>query len=368
MGNLLTKFCWKRILLPAIAAFIITVILSLFLVVLIEWKNASFATETINVKNIVLTRLFEILFAGYICSSMIAIFQMLSLINRQLNAPLSSIQSELLRNQTHVFGVKDVVKIQRKLNALETGTRSILWEFDEIGVHFNNFEEKCITSSSTGCSGIHVCDEIIKAVKEHRRKRIIAIADCLIIKGNLWSPSNFFATETKRPSMMTPEDLHYYAQQKVTLKNKKVNTAIRLLILNKNDLRDEFTVHAKKEALLNFIKSNIEYNQNTQKEITLKIITCEDAISDMFSPYHLHNNLFDFVISQKGSKRTVFAQNTDTKDLEYLDSDTASENSHIQGFLDTFTALYSQSLPLKIKRTEIITLENIETQIQEVIT
>jgi hypothetical protein len=99
------------------------------------------------------------------------------------------------------------------------------------------------------------------------------------------------------------------------------------------------TTPANKIKLDEFIKLNTE-SHNKQKVIELKIITYQNEVIDVFTKFDIDKRLFDFVISKKGSRKTVFAQNTDNSLLRSFDSTHEIDRLDINKFLTAFDELY----------------------------
>ena len=331
----------KRLVYSGISAFLGGVLLNLclYLWILGEYNQAiCFST---NIANAISNHKIDVLFSGYLFTSLTIVIQLWVYLNQQLNTPLFSIPSDVIRKRAHTFGKIDVTKICRKLNALETGIESILWEFDEFN-NFYNFENRCLTCDTTATNTMHVCSEIKNAVKIKRRNRITDIANCLIFKKwklNFLQYNEFFATETRKPSEIIDEDRYYYETQKSELKKKNVNTAQRILILRRSDLLSEMTNN--RCDVEDFIRLNTEARRG-QKKISLKVITYQNASTpiDVFARFNIDRGLFDFVISKKGSRKTAFAQNINQRYLRSFDSTHEIDILDIEKFLNAFVDLF----------------------------
>jgi len=340
----------RKIVYSAIIAFITGALLNLCLYLWILGEYAPEICFSTNIANVINGHKIDVLFSGWLFASLSIIIQLWSYLSQQLNTPLHSIPSDIIRKQAHTFGEIDVTKICRRLTALETGIHSILWEFDGIN-DFNDFEKRCLICDPANVDTIHNCNAIKEAVKIKRRHRITDIANCLVFnkwKINFLLNNVFFATETRRPSEIVDKDKYYYQKQKNELKSRNVDKAQRLLILSRSNLQDEITNHNNKVS--DFIKLNTEANDK-QKKLTLKIITYTNNISDVFAKFGIDRKLYDFVISKKESKvfknkkliskKTVFAQNTDDKLLRSFDSTREIDKFDIEKFLTAFDDLYN---------------------------
>lgn len=279
-----------------------------------------------------------LIFLPYFTSSVTVISQLGFYLNQQLDAPLHSIESSLIRKQAYAFIREEINTMCSSLRKLKEndGLQNILWEVREL----EDFENKCINHTTGHPTGtMHFCNNIQKTVSFRRRKRITDIANCLILKKTYrwwWKKNEFLATETRVPSEIISNEF-YYTTQKRELKKRNVDNAQRLLILSRKELCDEMTNH--KDAMERFIALNLP--EENHYGFKLKIITYPESsdMSEMFRHLgrHLPDNLYDFAISKKGGKINVFAQNS--TELRIFES-SKDNNSYSEDFYKVFTELY----------------------------
>lgn len=286
-----------------------------------------------DVANIIINDWPELVIFTFLIPSFGVIFHLYRMIETQINNSLSSINSELIREEAHNFGKSSIDTIANTLSTMiSEDTSSILWEFKNLDL--DNFEKGCLNCGQGGKPN-HNCATISNTIKIQRRRRITQIANCLILNSG-----EYYATETKRPSELIGTDKTYYEIQRKSLKLKNVKKAYRLLILKKDVLKDELA--NKKSMFQRYISYNIENSNTNEKNISLKIIAFKSQIKDVFRDDGIQKQFYDFVISKKKRKITVFAQNKD----HYLTSYDSSHDNNAETakqFYDAFERLFNHS-------------------------
>jgi hypothetical protein len=138
------------------------------------------------------------------------------------------------------------------------------------------------------------------------------------------------------PSSIIDDDKDYYHNQKTNLQKYKPKKACRLLILNKEKIKQELS--NKKQALKDFIDwNNVNYGKD--KKLQFKIIVYNDKLEDVFSSFTLES-YYDFVISKKGKQITVFAQNENNV-LTSFDSSYENNKHKAETFYAAFQNLFT---------------------------
>ena len=279
-----------------------------------------FIMETWEISKINTIGWLSILLSTVTVPFVVLIIRLSLMSNSQINDLLSRIPSVLIRKKAQIFGKENVESIVDTLSTMmgEEGTSSILWEFQRLDL--KEIENGCLKCNPNGLPK-HNCQQISATVKKKRRYRVTEIANCLILDGG-----EYHATETKRPSSFVEENIAYLETQREILKKRGIKEPKRLLILEKKILIDEFSKNH------DFLKKYIEYNINegTDKEqnIYLKIIAYDKVDIDMvFDGSDIDRKFYDFVVSKKGKKVTVFAQNEECY-LALYDSTDKTEKFH----------------------------------------
>ena len=281
-----------------------------------------------------------------------------SKIKHQLQTPLFSIQSKILRKKGHFFSKEVVTRISGTFaTMLERETPTILWELE--GLSLQNIESSCLH-----CKALNIpksCMGIPHAILVKRRHRITDIARSLILRKGV-----YYATETRTPSKLVHYDAVYYTDQAQQLKKHKVKSTCRLLILTNKMLTDELNNNpdALREFITwntnstsvqhitffdtfrKFIPWNTKVNSTKRNEKThFKIIACcsSDNIDQVFESNGLElDRFYDFVVSKRRKKITVFAQSSNYI-LTSFDSTYDSTKNNAEKFYDAFITLKNKT-------------------------
>jgi len=228
---------------------------------------------------------------------------------------------------------------------------SILWELESI--ELSELETKFLSC----CCPMNI--PIKEKILIQRRNRITSIAKNLI-----HSKCKYLTTETRKPSEIINTDDQYYKNLRDSYKRKKPIEACRILILKKDVLADE--LHHKASELEEFINLNkTQYNKPLKSRIKdfislknkdnlndkkllkskLKFIVWTNSIDDVFNDYNL-NQFYDFAISQRRNKTTVFAQKaygSNQNCITAFDSDYAANIKTVKKYIDCYENLMNNS-------------------------
>lgn len=283
-----------------------------------------------------------------------------SKIKHQLQTPLFSIQSKILRKKGHLFSKEVVTRISGTFaTMLERETPTILWELESLSLQ--NIESNCLHCKTLN---IHKsCMGIPHAILVKRRHRITDIARSLILRKGI-----YYATETRAPSKLVHYDEVYYNNQAKQLNKYKVKSTCRLLILTNKMLTEELSNHP--DALRRFITWNtnstpvyhktffdalkklIPWNTNVDsakrnENTHFKIIACDSSdnnIDLVFESNDLELDMFyDFVVSIRRKKITVFAQSSNYI-LTSFDSTYDSTKNNAEKFYNAFITLKDKTI------------------------
>lgn len=304
----------------------------------------------------------EILLTIYIPSTFLLIYHLIRLLKSQLNNPLLSIKSKLLEKTGYEFSKNSVEKISSTFaTLLENEIQNILWEFEHI--ELKDLEQACL-HCSLNLNPTMTCNNIPISIRKYRRIRVTTIANSLILQNNFFSKNEYLATETRRPSNIIDIDRNYYENQKKNLTKFKPTKACRLLILSKNDLKDELL--NKRDLLTEFVNyNNIKYTE--KNKVQLKIIAHNGNINEVFSEYEL-DSYYDFAISKKRNQITVFAQNPNNF-LSSYDSSYENSRHKAETFYNAFMELFNYDSKYyngTVFSDEIHTIEEVEVFINSI--
>jgi len=230
---------------------------------------------------------------------------------------------------------------------------SILWELESI--ELSELETTCISCPNSCPMNIPIKEKI----EIQRRNRITSIAKNLI-----QDKCKYLTTETRKPSEIINTDDQYYKNLRDSYKRKKPIEACRILILEKGVLADELRHKASeleefinlnktqynkplKSRIKDFINPKNKDNLNDKKLLKskLKFIVWTNSIDDVFNDYNL-NQFYDFAISQRRNKTTVFAQKaygSNQNCITAFDSDYAANIKTVEKYIDCYENLINNS-------------------------
>lgn len=300
----------------------------------------------------------EIIIFSYIVPSLFLIIHLFNLLKRQLHNPLFSINSKLLEKTGFYFSKESVITISSTFSTLlNNENKNILWELEQI--ELNDLEQACLTCNQivnpqAGCSNIPKC------IKKNRRIRITTIAESLIMPNSWFKKNEYYATETRLPSSIIDDDREYYINQKKTLEKYKPIKARRILIVKKDDIKNELKKYPIN--LTEFINSNINIEYRKNKHLEFKIIAYNKSLDNVFFNVKL-NSYYDFVISKKGKQITVFAQNAKNY-LTAFDSSYENNEQNAGTFYNKFQELFNQKKPTTTNN-DIIVYSDVITTFEE---
>jgi hypothetical protein len=267
-------------------------------------------------------------------SIILVIYELKRRLKTQLHNPLYDIKSKLLQKKAFEFSKESVIKISSTFcTLLLNENKNILWELEHI--ELKELEQTCLNGNII-IDKDKLCNTIYTCIKKQRRIRITTIADSLILRNSFFIKNEYYATETRLPSCIIDDDRGYYEKQRNYLLKYKTKKACRLLILKKTDIIQE--LKEKKKFLEDFIvNNNVEYEKG--KTLQLKIIVYNNVLEDVFSDVSL-DSYYDFVISKKGKKTTVFAQN-EKNVLALYDSSNENHQKETELFCKAFDDLFN---------------------------
>ncbi len=236
---------------------------------------------------------------------------------------IESVYSKKLKSSGVDAIEEGAANIANKLSTLLTNndTDKILWELEPL--QLSELETVCIGCTINCSCGVPINNKLLN----QRRIRITSIAKSLIHRR-----CEYLTTETRKPSEVVKTDENYYESQEEKFKHLKPDLACRILIIKKDDLKAEIEDNTGRESFEKFINWNtIKYHskyillpkmllkeklaiserfrlfEKRNFELKLKIIAYQDSIDSVFNDYSL-NEFYDFAISKKRNKVTVFAQ------------------------------------------------------------
>ena len=218
------------------------------------------------------------------------------------------IESKKIKSISSEFINDAIDKISKKFKTLlDDDSDTILWEFELIG--YSKLENEISKLESSA---------LFQKINSIKRNRITTIANSLIHNDFdffisrfkiIGKKNQYFSTETRRPSVIEGIDIDFRKKQKKFLENFKPNESKRILILSIEELIDEFSNNKNKKALNSFINWNdYIYDKKNNKKTSLNIVAFRNNIDQVFSGCTELDGYYDFVISRKSSKITVFAQ------------------------------------------------------------